>query len=126
MHFFYRIIDNFIQYGTLQDHRYNAPGPSYTVVTEETVDEVEKYFSENPNSTIRKAAQILKISKSPLYRIVTNFLKLHPYKITTHQLLTTKSMEARLKFRKTITETFESGEIDEKKMFFPTRLIFGQ
>ena len=56
MHFFYRIIDNFLQYGTLQDRRYNAPGPSYTVVTEETVAEVEKYFSENPNSTIRKAA----------------------------------------------------------------------
>ena len=44
MHFFYRIIDNFIQYGTFQDRRYDAPGPSYTVVTEETVDEVEKYF----------------------------------------------------------------------------------
>ena len=39
---FYRIIDHFIQYDTLQDRRYDAPGPSYTVVTEETVDEVEK------------------------------------------------------------------------------------
>ena len=48
MHFFYRIIDNFIQYGTLQDRRYNAPGRSNTFVTEETVNEVEKYFSENP------------------------------------------------------------------------------
>ena len=44
MHFFYRIIDSFIRYGTLQDRRYDAPDPSYTVVTEETVDEVEKYF----------------------------------------------------------------------------------
>ena len=61
MHFFDRIIDNFIQYGTLTDRRYVAPSPSYIVVTEETVDEVEKYFSENPNSTIRKAAQVLKI-----------------------------------------------------------------
>ena len=60
MLFFYRIIDNFIQYGILQDRKYDAPGPSYTVVTEETVDEVEKYFSENPNSIIRKAAQVLK------------------------------------------------------------------
>ena len=56
MHFLYRINDNFIQYGPLQDRRYYAPGPSYTVVTEETVDKVEKYFSENTNSTIRKAA----------------------------------------------------------------------
>ena len=56
MHFFYKIIDNFIQYGTLQDRWYDALGPSYTVVPEERVDEVEKYFSDNPNSTIRKAA----------------------------------------------------------------------
>ena len=79
-----------------------APGPSYTVVTEETVDEAEKYFSENPNSTIRKAAQVLKISKLSLHRIVKNFLKLHSYKITTHQFLTTKSMEARVKFCKIV------------------------
>ena len=62
MNFFYGIIDNFIHhYGALPDRRYDVPGPSYTVVIEETVDEVEKYFSENPNSTIRKAAQVLKI-----------------------------------------------------------------
>ena len=67
MHFFYRIIDNFIQYGTLQDRRYDALGLSYIVVTEQTVDEVEKYFSENPNSTVRKAARVLKISKYSLY-----------------------------------------------------------
>ena len=73
MHFFYRIIDNFIQYGTFQDRRYDALGPSYTVVTEGTVDEVEKYFLENQNSTIRKAAKVLKISKSSLHRIVKNF-----------------------------------------------------
>ena len=56
MFFFYRIIDNFIQYGTLQGGRYDALGPWYTVVTEETVDEVETYFSENSNSAISKAA----------------------------------------------------------------------
>ena len=97
MDFSYRIINNFIQYVTLQDRRYDPTGPSYTVVTEETVDEVEKYFSENPNSTIRKAAQVLKILKFSLHRIVKNFFKLHLDKITTHQLLTTKSMEARVK-----------------------------
>ena len=118
MHFFYRIIDNFIQYGTLQNRRYDALGPSYTVVPEETVDEVDKYFSENPNSTIRKAAQVLKISKYSLHRIVKNFLKLHSYKITTHKLLSTKSIEARVKFCKTITEMFESGEIDENEIVF--------
>ena len=44
MDFFYRINENFIQNGTLQVRRYVVSGFSYTVVTEETVDEVEKYF----------------------------------------------------------------------------------
>ena len=116
MHFFYRIINNFIQYGTFQDRRNTAPGPSFIVVTEEIVDEEEKYFAKNPNSIIRRAAQVLKISKSSLHRIVKIFLKLHPYKITTHQLLTPRSMEASVKFCKTITELFESSEIDENKI----------
>ena len=126
MHFFYRIIDNFIQYGSIQElfRTYDVPGPSYTVVTEETVDEVEQYSSENPNSTIRKAAQVLKISKSSLHRIVKIFLKLHPYKITTHQLLTIKSIGARIKFCQTITEMFESGEIDENKIVFSDEAHF--
>ena len=86
--------------------------------------EVEKYFSKNPNSTIRKTAQVLKISKYSLHRIVKNFLKLYPYKVTTYQLLTTKSMEARIKFCKTITEMFESGEIDENKIVLSDEAYF--
>ena len=56
------------------------------------------------------------MSKSSVHRIVKNFLKLYPYKITTHELLTTKSVETRVKFCKTITEMFESGELDENKI----------
>ena len=33
-------------------------------------------------------------------------------------------MDSRVKFCMTIIEMFKSGEIDEKKMVFPTRLIF--
>ena len=43
-------------------------------------------------------------------------MKLHPYKIRSYQLLTTRSMEARVKFCKTITAMFESGDIDENEI----------
>ena len=89
----------------------------YTQLWQKKKCEVEKYFSENPNFTINKAARVLKNSKSLLQRIVKNFLKLHPYRITTHQLLTTKFMEARVKFCKTVTKMVESGEMDKKKLF---------
>ena len=54
MHFIYRIIDNFIQYGTLQDRRYDASDPSYTVVTEEKVDEVKNIFQKIQISLLEK------------------------------------------------------------------------
>ena len=56
--------------------------------------------------------------------MLKNFLKLHPYKIKTHQSLTTQSMKARVKFYKTITEMFESSEIDESKIVFSDEAHF--
>ena len=88
------------------------------------MDKIEKHFSENSNVTIRKAAQVLKISKSSRHRIVNNFLKLLSYKITTHQLLITKSMEARVKFCKNIREMFDSSETDENKIVFSDEAHF--
>ncbi|EZA51591.1 hypothetical protein X777_09599 [Ooceraea biroi] len=102
-----RIIDNFMQYGTIQDRRHDLPGPSVSVAAEENIEDIKKYFEENPNSSIRKAAQALEISKTTLHRILKHFLKMHPYKITSHQLLTKRAMTKRVEFCKTINGMFE-------------------
>ena len=111
IHFVCKIIDNFLQYGTFQDLSYNASGPSYTVVTEKSENEVEKYFSENPNSTCSSTRNFEIFATQNC----KNFFEI---KSVYHQLLTTKSMEAPEKFCKTITEMFGSGEIDENNFFF--------
>ena len=121
---FYRVIDNFIKYGTLQDHRHDVPGRPVSMPTDENVERIKDYFKVNPNATIRKAAQALKISKTSLHRILKHFLNMHLYKISSHQLLSEHSMGKRLKFCKTITGMFEDKELDEKLISFTDKAHF--
>lgn len=113
-----------MEYGTLQDRRHELPGPSVTVTTPEKINEVENYFKQNPNDSIRKAAQALKITKSSLHNILKYFLKFHPYKISTHQLLTEHAMTKRIEFCNTITGMFEAEELNEKLIIYSDEAHF--
>ncbi|XP_076388084.1 uncharacterized protein LOC105663682 [Megachile rotundata] len=119
-----RIINNFIQYGTIQDRRHDLPGPSASITVEENIEAIKNYFEQNPNASIRKAAQALKISKTTLHRILKYFLKMHPYKITSHQLLTERAMLKRVEFCKTINGMFENEELDEKFIIYTDEAHF--
>ncbi|EZA59706.1 hypothetical protein X777_16405 [Ooceraea biroi] len=98
--------------------RHDLPGPSRTITTDETIDDVEAYFEENPNSSVRKAAQVMTLKRETLRKIVKDVIKLHPYKITTHQLLTKKAMEKWVQFCEVIIDMFENEELDEKRDYF--------
>ena len=86
--------------------------------------ELETLFKVNPNATIRKAAQALKISKTSLHRILKHFLNMRPYKISSHQLLSERSIGQRVKFCQTITEMFEDRELHEKFIIFTDEAHF--
>ena len=120
---FYRVIDNFIEYGTQQDRRHDVSGRPVSVTTDENVERIKDYFKVNPNATIRKAAQALKISKTSLHRILKHFLNMHPYKINSLQLLSERSM-GRVKCCKTITGMFKDRELDEKLISFTDEAYF--
>ena len=64
--------------------------------------------------SVRKAAHVLNLFKPSLHRIQKHFLELHPFKISTHQLLTVNAMAKRLDFDKTITRSFEDRKLGEK------------
>jgi len=113
-----------MQYGTIQDRRHDLPGPSVSIAVEENIEQVKNYFEQNPNASIRKAAQALQISKTTLHRILKHFLKMHPYKITSHQLLTERAMTKRVEFCKTINGMFEDGELDEKLIIYTDEAHF--
>ncbi|KYQ49082.1 hypothetical protein ALC60_11852, partial [Trachymyrmex zeteki] len=100
------------QYGTIQDRRHDLLGPFVSVTTKENIEKI--YFEQNPNASIRKAAQ----------RILKHFLKMHPYKITTYQLLIERARTKHVEFCKTINVMFEDGELDEKLIIFTGRAHF--
>jgi len=54
-----------------------------SIAVEENIEEIKNYFEQNPNASIQKAAP-LQISKTMLHKILKHFLKMHPYKITSH------------------------------------------
>ena len=119
-----RVIDNFMQYGTVHDQRHDFPDLSNTMTTEEDVEKTEKFLIKNPNVSIQKAAQALKISNTSLHMILQNFLKMPPFKITTHQLLTEELMAKRIEFCEIFTEIFEDGQLHENQIIFLDKAYF--
>ncbi|EFN63279.1 hypothetical protein EAG_14781, partial [Camponotus floridanus] len=58
--------------------------------------------------------------RKTLRDIVKNIIKLHPYKIITHQLLIMKAIEKRVQFYKVLTDMFEN----EKQIIFTDEAYF--
>ena len=61
---------------------------------------MEEYFQKNPNSSIRKAAQVRDLNRETLRLILKNVLKLHSFQISTHRMLTQAAMAKRVEFSK--------------------------
>jgi len=68
------------------------------VRSQENIDKVSELFQSDSNKSIRQGARELGLTKTSVHRILTMDLKLFPYKIQTHQLLTQRHKELRLFF----------------------------
>ena len=53
------VIDNFVQYGALDDRRHQLSGPFISVATKENIETFEIYFKKNRNAAIRKVSRVL-------------------------------------------------------------------
>lgn len=73
-----------------------------SVTTEENSEKSNNYFKQNQTASIQKAARTLKISKTTVHKILEDFLQIHPYTITTHQLLTERVMTIRMELCKKV------------------------
>lgn len=108
----------------MDDQRSSQPGPSYTVTTPEVLDVVEKHFEENPNDSIRKAADKLGLNRETLRLIMRRFLKMFPYKISIHQKLTEAAMAKRKEFCEKVYSMIENEELDVDKIIFSDEAHF--
>ena len=73
------------------------------------MEKIKDYFKCNPNASIWKPAQALKLSKASLHRILKHLLIIDPYKISFHQLLSKRSMAQRFEFCPTMRGIFKEG-----------------
>ena len=77
---------------------------------------VEKYFQENPTSSIRRAAQILNIKRESLRIIARYFIKFFPYKVQINQALNTETMEKWNFFSQILSSAIEAKNLNVEKI----------
>lgn len=85
---------------------------------------IELHFTENPDDSLRKAAQILEINRESLRLILRYFLNWHPYKISSNQLLTEHAMFVRKSFADRMYTSIENEEFNPHKIIFSDEAHF--
>jgi len=69
-----RHYENFVATGSVQDHYRENVGSEPSVATDEKIERVKDYFTQNLKASIRQAAPVLNLSKSTIQRILTKKL----------------------------------------------------
>ena len=111
----------------VEHRRYELPGPSQSVTAGEVLQKVEEYFKTHSNNSLRRAFQVMQISKTSFHRILEYFLNFHPYKISVHHLLAGKAMALRIEFCQQLYQIIEPGNFNVENCIFSdeTHFLFG-
>lgn len=104
----YNLVGKFETCGSLFDNE--RAGRPKSSRSDENVTLVNSTFSESPQTSIRRAAAELDISKSSIQRMLTGDLELFPYKIQIMQALTITDQVGRLDFCNWATNELEKNE----------------
>lgn len=90
------------------------PGKERTVRTPDNVARVRRAVNENPRRSVRKHAQMLNMSSSSVYRILTKDMKFHPFKIQMTQYIKETDYAKRKTFAETMINNFwNAGGLEE-------------
>lgn len=106
---FARVLKCFDETGSIRRIKGKAVKPKRT---EEVCQEVENFYEENPNCSLRKAVQQISPTKSTLWRIVRHELRYRFYRYTSVQPLTDAHKAQRRQFCEWILE--QPSEIVDK------------
>lgn len=112
-----RLIKKFKDTGSVADRP--APGPARSVRTDATVAVVQSSVNENPNTSVRRRAQEVAISSASLWRILTEDLRMFPYKVQLVQELKEIDHPSRREFVKIMLE----AKVRDPDFFFK-KIVF--
>jgi response regulator of citrate/malate metabolism len=76
-----KIVDKFENTGSVKDDKIGKVGAKKTKRIKDLIQKVNRQFQKEPNSTIRKAAGELEMSRATVQRILRKDLGFFPYKI---------------------------------------------
>lgn len=94
------------------------------MTTEENIQRAQQLFEEKDDTSIRRGAQQLGISKSRLQDIVRHKIDFYPYKIQLYQQLTDHDVERRFNFANVMIEKIERWELDPTMIWFTDEAHF--
>ena len=120
----FRLISKFEETGSVLDDREGKSGRKLTVTTEENIEKAKQLFENEPETSIRRGAQQLGISKSSLANIVRHELNLYPYKIQLYHQMVDHDVSRRFDFANVIIEMMESGQLDPRQIWFSDEAHF--
>ena len=90
------MVKHFKQHGTVHPQRSGSTGRGRSIRTPEKVEEVRRSVSKSPGRSLRRRALSLGISKQTVQRCLKEDLKLFPYRITVHHILSDDDISRRL------------------------------
>lgn len=118
-----RAVDKFHGTGSVLNQSKGQSGRSVSATTLSEQIRVDSFVENNPGTSIRRASQILELSRTTFHRICGK-LKLKPYKIQTFQELTQFDIDRRDAFSWRILEKIRLGDLDPKKTWFTDEAHF--
>lgn len=93
-----RLADIFLAEGSVSNRNTGRSGRKKSSTTDLDVREVSEVVSRTPKVSVRRIAQLTKLSKSSVHRILKKSLKLTAYKLSVCQSLAPADLERREKF----------------------------
>ncbi|GBL70488.1 hypothetical protein AVEN_217785-1 [Araneus ventricosus] len=107
-----RLIEKFERTGSVCDDMFGNVGRPLSVKTTEKIERTRQAFERSPRTSIRKAAQQVRIKRESVRQIVVADLQLFRYTIQIHQRLSQRSVEQRLEFVNSIVEMIDNDQFD--------------
>ncbi|GFR07922.1 t-complex protein 1 subunit delta [Trichonephila clavata] len=117
-----RLHAKFKRTGSVEDDKKAMATATATVVTD-GAKQVVDFFAADPIRSVRRAAEMLRIKRTSLQRIMKE-LELSPYKIQVTQPLNEDHTQRRSEFAQLMLEKLQTGEIDVKKIWFSDEAYF--
>lgn len=119
-----RLQEKFIAHGTIKNQHKGNSGQKKTKRTPQDVAKIEKKISKKPSKSIRKIAQEVGSSRATVQRVLKADLRLKPYKMKIHQMISDADRRQRITFA-TWLKTKTSQDMDFlKRIWFSDEANF--